>query len=399
MRKALIVTLFSLCANIVCAQEKHSLIIGGDTLSYRYIPIDQSNTSSADGGSGRSFLEPIPVGRDGYISFMVAPLYSVETNFGLGAAVSYSRYRADEGVVKVDDLHKMVDAVVRASGSISGCYSVGVEVAHSLDSRGVQHLGYGFNIGSEPSRIWGIDYQSALVGERRNYTEKGYSAWLRYAVKLGDFNVGAYADYRYIEALKFDDVAAQILQDERLRLSTASVAIFAEYDLRTEAGNDGVMRGVYAMIEGAYSPDALNNIDGNIVQLRAQFDYYQPLWHGAMAAFDIYGETTSANTPWLLQPQLGSDSRMRGYYAGRFRGDCLATAQVELRQHIWRGIGVVAWGGAGMVYNKGERFDWSRALPTYGAGLRYRYDRLAIRFDVAFGRCGHTFILGLNEAF
>lgn len=399
MRKALVVTLFSLCASVVCAQEERSMIIGGDTLSYRYTPIDQSDTSIRDGGSGRSFLEPIPVGDNGYLSYMVAPLYSTETNFGLAAALNYSKFGANEASLSAADAVKKSDITLSVYGSISGCYAFDIEGSCRLDKRGIQHLGYGGNIGSEPSRIWGVDYLSALHGVRRNYTEKEYSAWLRYALTFGKFSIGAYADYRYLGALKLDDGAAQIFYDERLRVSTAGIGLFAECDLRSASGNDGVMRGVYAMVSGVYRPEALSNIEGDVVQLRAQFDYYQPLWRGAMVALDIYGETTSANTPWLLQSQMGSDSRMRGYYAGRFRGDRLAAAQVELRQHIWRGIGVVAWGGAGMVYNKGEKFDWSRTLPTYGAGLRYRYEQLTIRFDVAFGRCGCAFILGLNEAF
>ncbi len=399
MRKALVVTLFSLCASVVCAQEERSMIIGGDTLSYRYTPIDQSNTSIRDGGSGRSFLEPIPIGDNGYLSYMVAPLYSTETNFGLAAALNYSKFGANEASLSAADAVKKSDITLSVYGSISGCYAFDIEGSCRLDKRGIQHLGYGGNIGSEPSRIWGVDYLSALNGERRNYTEKECSAWLRYALVFGDFSVGAHADYRYLRALNLDEGAVQILHDQRLRISTAGVAIFAEFDMRTRGGNDGVMRGIYAMIEGSCRPKVLGNIGADILQFRATFDYYQSLWRGAMAALDIYGETTSSNTPWLLLPQMGGDSRMRGYYVGRFRGDNLVSAQVELRQHIWRGIGVVAWGGAGVVYNRGERFAWSRVLPTYGAGLRYRYEQLTIRFDVAFGRCGHTFILGLNEAF
>lgn len=405
MRKSLIIWLLTLCANSLYAQYDNSLIIGSDTLTYRYTPIDQSNTSTRGGGSGRSIFEPIPVGEDGNISFMVAPAYSAETNLRLAAAVKYWQYAKEERLVEEYMRRRVCDISLMGSASISGFYNIAVEGTHpSLGRSGRHTVSYGAEVCSEPSRIWGLDYDTALAGNRHNYTEKEYSAWLRYDILVGPVTIGLYADYRCIDAVKLDEGATSVLQKEQLALSTSALGVRASYASRSQAQystlyEGGIRRGIYAMVEAIYRPRLLSNIAGDLWSLRAIFDYYQPLWRGALLALDIYGEIDSANTPWLLSAQLGSDSRMRGYYAGRFRGNTLISAQLELRQRIWRGLGIVAWGGAGEAFSANDAFEWRKLLPSYGAGLRYSYYNLTVRFDAAFGREGATFILGINEAF
>ena len=403
MNRVLTAVLLLLCAGDIFAQERESVVIDGTEYDYRYTPIDQSNTTSSGGCSGLSFLAPIPVGRDGYISYMIAPAYTAETSLLLGASVGYSKYRSVESQAGGAG-QKICDISLLGSVSISGYYAVGVEGVNLLGKGGSQRLLYGINVGSEPSRIWGVEYASACGSTYHKYTEKEYSAWLKYLFSVKGFTVGAYADYRYVEVVNLDDGAAEILRSEQHRVSTAGIGVSLAYDSRKQPAYErgrysGGVRGVYAMIEALYRPELLSNIDRDILQLRAVVDYYQPLWRGGLMALDIYGETSTPGTPWLLSPKMGSDSRMRGYYSGRFRGDYLASAQVELRQHIWNGIGVVAWGGAGVILSQGDNINWQSVLPTYGAGLRYSYEQLTIRFDVAFGCDGPAFILGLSEAF
>lgn len=405
MRRSLIICLLALCTNSLSAQYDNSLIIGSDTLTYRYTPIDQSNTSTRGGGSGRSIFEPIPVGEDGNLSFMVAPAYSAETNLRLAAAVKYWQYAKEERLVEEYMRRRVCDISLMGSASISGFYNVAIEGTHpSLGRSGRHTISYGAEVCSEPSRIWGIGYDAALTNDHHNYTEKEYSAWLRYDILVGPVTLGLYADYRYVNAVKLDDGAAAILQNEQLALSTSAIGARVIYASHPQAQystlyEGGTRRGIYAMAEAFYRPNFLSNIAEGLWSVRAIFDYYQPLWRGALLALDLSGETHSANTPWLLSAQLGSDSRMRGYYAGRFRGNTLISAQLELRQRIWRGLGIVAWGGAGEAFSANDPFEWRKVLPSYGAGLRYSYYNLTVRFDAAFGREGAAFILGINEAF
>ena len=159
-------------------------------------------------------------------------------------------------------------------------------------------------------------------------------------------------------------------------------------------------RGIYAAVEVTAQPQLLNNTSSNLYALNITFDYYQPLWRGATLALDLYSEFHSRSTPWLLRAELGGESRMRGYYRGRYNGNNLVAAQVELRQHVWEGLGIGLWGGAGETFSHDDRFAWRKVLPTYGAGLRWSLNSLmAIRLEMAFGRDSRYFILGFNEAF
>jgi hemolysin activation/secretion protein len=149
-----------------------------------------------------------------------------------------------------------------------------------------------------------------------------------------------------------------------------------------------------------YRPQLLSNIGYDLWSATALFDYYSPLWRGATLALDIYGEHNSKHTPWLLQSHIGDNSHMRGYYPGRYNGNSLVSAQLELRQRIARFVIVMAWAGAGTIFSEYDRFDTSKILPNYGAGLRlYLNATTALRLDVGFGKDCRNFIIGLNEAF
>ena len=91
---------------------------------------------------------------------------------------------------------------------------------------------------------------------------------------------------------------------------------------------------------------------------------------------------------------------MRGYYYGRFSGNTLITAQLELRQRVWEGIVVAGWGGCGTAFSCNEPASWDLVLPTYGAGVRWYFNPSSlVRVDCGFGRGCHTFIVGYSEAF
>jgi hypothetical protein len=83
----------------------------------------------------------------------------------------------------------------------------------------------------------------------------------------------------------------------------------------------------------------------------------------------------------------------------------LAT-QLEYRLELpWR-FGLVGFGGVGGVVPGGnqllQRLQSSHFLPDGGGGLRFQLDKknhVNLRADVARGRDGHTFGLGIGEAF
>jgi len=101
-----------------------------------------------------------------------------------------------------------------------------------------------------------------------------------------------------------------------------------------------------------------------------------------------------------LKEELGGSIRMRGYYSGRYIDNDIASAQIELRQHIVRRLGCAAWIGAGSVFPTINEFDAANILPNYGLGLHFeiKHNENA-RVDFGFGKETCGFVFGLSTAF
>jgi hypothetical protein len=79
---------------------------------------------------------------------------------------------------------------------------------------------------------------------------------------------------------------------------------------------------------------------------------------------------------------------------------------VEYRLVLPRRFGLVVFGGLGETIPGGtqllQRIQNSHFLPSGGGGLRFQLSKqyhVNLRADIAQGRDGHTFGLGVGEAF
>jgi hypothetical protein len=159
-------------------------------------------------------------------------------------------------------------------------------------------------------------------------------------------------------------------------------------------------RGIKLELGATLSPKSLNNTSSTLYQADASINVYVPLWRGALLATDIYAGYQSSNTPWLMYYNIGSEQRMRGYYSSRYIGPSLLGAQLELRQRVWEGLVVAAWGGTAATFESKTKASWRNFMPDYGVGIRwYTNASQALRIDLGFGRHGHNFVVGFSEPF
>jgi hypothetical protein len=82
----------------------------------------------------------------------------------------------------------------------------------------------------------------------------------------------------------------------------------------------------------------------------------------------------------------------------------MATTQLEYRLSLPMRFGVVAFGGLGEAFPGSDPllFRKNAFLPSGGAGLRFQLSKkehVNLRADIARGVDGHTFSLGIGEAF
>ncbi len=319
--------------------------------------------------------------------------YTRETNLALTLSAS-AAYRAKEE-------YPLSHANAAVMASINGFFRVQVTGEH-LFRLGEGRLLYDVGVASLPTRFWGLGYNAAANNARTQYTlltTSGSATYLHHIV--GGLHLGAGMDLRYGAGREVEPLAEEYIYDggQSVRSAyTTGLSLTARYDTRDSQHN--ATRGVYLAFTGEVRPKGLGNYSQTLWHLTAQANYYQQLWQGAVAALDLYADAWSSAAPWFYWPAMGGQSRMRGYYYGRYTDRKMATAQVELRQKIYGPVGAVVWGGAGSVFSSLKTFDWGEVLPSYGIGVRLTAgDRTALRIDYGFGRGCSGLIINVNEAF
>jgi hypothetical protein len=135
---------------------------------------------------------------------------------------------------------------------------------------------------------------------------------------------------------------------------------------------------------------------------RFTFNYYRSLGDKQVLAYNLYTCTTSGHPPFYGECIFGTNSELRGYVAGRYIDRDMIATQVEYRRSLpWR-FGAVAFGGIGEVAPSVGEFRGDNILPSVGGGLRFKVStkyNLNFRADLAQGKDGHTFSMGIGEAF
>jgi len=133
--------------------------------------------------------------------------------------------------------------------------------------------------------------------------------------------------------------------------------------------------------------------------------YYRTVREKQVLAWQLAGNFLSGEVPFNQLALLGSETIMRGYYAGRYRDKAYLASQIEYRWLPFafsRRIGGVAFVAAGAVAPRPDEFQWKNILPTGGVGLRYLLfpkKDIFLRFDLGFNREGLNFYIFTGEAF
>jgi hypothetical protein len=139
---------------------------------------------------------------------------------------------------------------------------------------------------------------------------------------------------------------------------------------------------------------------------KTEFDKYWSLSKAQVLAYDASFCATSGTPPFYGNCIYGTNNELRGYVAGRYFTRYTMATQVEYRLVLPKRFGLVAFGGLGGAIPGGNQLfqmvQTSHFLPSGGGGLRFQLSKkyhVNLRADIAQGRDGHTFGLGVGEAF
>ncbi len=413
-RRIAILALLVVFAAEVVAQNDSILVVGRDTLAYRYTPINNHSAKPkkerkgwnnfvryvAESATDQSFTRKVDM------TFVPTLYYSPLTSAGLAVMAS--------GMYRLDKQNRTIppsDFLVYATASLTGFYRAGVNGCNIFRNDN-QRIIYNAEFFSQPTLFWGVGYDAAMANSSMRYLASRTIVDVRFLQKVArGLYVGVGADYNYHfgrfggrrNFVVESDFLAR-LDGERTVYNATGISLFVEFDTRDVISNP--QRGVYFGVQAKVRPKGMSNVGHTLWSGRLVFDFYQRLWRGAVLALDLCGEVNSKGTPWVYNASIGGLQSMRGYYAGRFNDLCAMTLQVELRQNIYKRLGAVAWGGAGNVFRDIRALAWRETLPTYGVGLRYEIKKgVNIRFDYGLGSrdyCGkliHGAVFSFNEAF
>jgi hypothetical protein len=139
---------------------------------------------------------------------------------------------------------------------------------------------------------------------------------------------------------------------------------------------------------------------------RSQFDKFWSLSEKQVLAYDADFCATSGDPPFYGNCIYGTNNELRGYTAGRYFTRYALATQLEYRLVLPKRFGLVVFGGVGGVIPAGNQLlqkeQSGHFLPGGGGGLRFELSKkyhVNLRADIAQGVDGHTFAMGVGEAF
>jgi Omp85 superfamily domain len=134
------------------------------------------------------------------------------------------------------------------------------------------------------------------------------------------------------------------------------------------------------------------------------FSKYWSWGESRVLAYNGFSCATGGKPPFFENCIYGSRNQLRGYVAGKYFDRYMVATQLEFRLGLPMRLGVVGFGGVGEAIPGGDQilFKDNSFLPSGGGGLRFELSKqyhVNLRADVARGRDGHTFSLGIGESF
>lgn len=329
-----------------------------------------------------------------HIGFLGGPHYSSETKLGIGimAAGNYYNSHASDTITKISNIAIYTDLTT------GGFYKFGVR-GTNFSSGNRWRTSYHASFYSFLRHFWGIGYERG--DDYESYTKfKELNIHLE-ANLLYHFGHNIYtgptAQFTHFKANKVSPDELYRWDGQNLSTYSTSIGLELMYDSRDNITNP--QRGYMAHVIQRFSPRIFGNkyaYSNTEIEASGYFN----AWKGAIIAANAHSVFCYGNVPWGMMPTCGGSDHMRGYYDGRFRDKNEIDLTVELRQHVWRRNGIVAWGGVGKIFPKLSEFNLKKLLPCYGIGYRWEFKKNTnVRLDFGVGRNETAFIFSINEAF
>ncbi len=324
-------------------------------------------------------------------TLVAGPYYSATTSFCIAAGVT-GQYRWD----RADTLLQKSSVSAVAQVSIKGMVSAEITGTNFMKHDKLR-WNYRLKWQMLPMDFWGVGYEAG-----RNHTPVELNrnrVFFRPEVLARvarNFYAGASMNINYTNVDNMPDPGW--INDQSKQIFATGIGPIIQYDSRDNINN--AYRGIFFRAEQLFYPAKINKMPFYSTDLTLAG--YQKLWKGAVGCFEAHGWFNYGNEiPWTMLAQVADNSsRMRGYYEGRYRDRNIMELQVELRQKVWKRLGVTVFAGAANVFDYFDNIQWKQTLPNYGVGLRYEFKkRTNVRLDLGFTKDKPSVVFNIYEAF
>ena len=374
-----------------------------DSVAYSDVPVEANDTISPNQERRGLVKKVIGYFKDSNkpasnkkvdFGFIPGPNYSSTTGLGLGllGTATYSTDRTDPTLARSN-------ASVYSNMTTGGFFMVGLRGNHIFPHDRLR-LDYKLNLSTFTTSFWGIGYKQADNDDNEtDYRRNRVNAMARFMTKLApNTYVGPFVNYRFIQARGVDKAFEHLWEGQDKIIRAYTLGLSFTYDSRDFMLN--ASKGVFLQIDQTFTPRFLGNKNHGFSTTEGTISTYKKAWKGAILAGELHGMFNYGHTPWALLTEVGSNDRMRGYYAGRYCDKNVIEGQIELRQHIKGRSGIAVWGALANAFPNFDHIAWRYTLPNAGFGYRWEFKkRINIRIDYGFTRNGGGLIFNINEAF
>lgn len=214
-----------------------------------------------------------------------------------------------------------------------------------------------------------------------------------------------YAGIRYVyDAFKISlrDTTASLAKDKVTGYNGGQISgfgILLNYDSRDNIFYPS--RGILAETM-LYGENSLTGSQFKYSRISFDISSYFLLFKRHVLAINGVGIFISGDVPFYQMATIGGSKKLRGYFEGKYRDKNLMLLQAEYRAPLFWRIGVVGFGGYGVVSDKLSNTCIQNFRYNYGAGLRFLLDKkqkINVRLDYGLGYKSKGFYLTITEAF
>ncbi len=330
------------------------------------------------------------------MGFAITPSYTREAGFGLGGAAT-GLYRVNQN----DTLPNPSDFFISLNASFNKFYVLTFK-GNNLFPDNRSRLSYKLEAYRKNLDFWGINSEETARNKKSKYNRQQIDLQAEYVYRVTrNFFAGAQLRANYTDAKDLHN--PEYLLDERAQYYVTGIGLSFEFDTRDNLVTP--TRGIHLAYKPMVYLKWLGNAPARFYSHTFIANGYFRMWKGAILALDWYAKLNSSNTPWTMREMLASDGiRMRGYYMGSTMDNSQISSQIEYRQHVWKRLGFVIWGGGATLFSSIKDLkehdikpEW---LHNFGVGLRFEFKHnVNARIDYGFGQGTSGIVFAIGEAF